>query len=283
MNALLRRGATALIFVAAMLGGIYGGRHAFVLLFALITGLCLWEFFNIVLLRNQKRDLIRRWLGIILGMVPYLLASVVQLDLVQQKESFIAIASLLFFPVIFSAFIYELYSKAEQPFANVAFIVLGMAYIGVPFALLEFIAFEDGQFHANTVFGLLAMTWVNDTGAYLVGSRFGKTLLFPRISPKKTWEGAAGAAILTLLAAVLIHQWLGSLRLIDWLALATIVVLFGSLGDLVESMLKRSAKLKDSGTILPGHGGLLDRFDGFIFLLPFATAYILWVRMAAGG
>ncbi len=280
MNGLLRRGATALIFVAVMLGGIYGGRHAFVLLFALITGLCLWEYFNIVLSRNQPRSMLRRWLGLALGMVPYLLASVVQLNLVQQKESFIAIASLLFFPVIFSAFIYELYSRSEQPFANVAFIVLGMAYIGVPFALLEFIAFDDGRFYANTVFGLLAMTWVNDTGAYMVGSRFGKTPLFPRISPKKTWEGAAGAALATFLVALLVYKLFGGLRLMDWLVLAAIVALFGSLGDLVESMLKRSAQVKDSGSILPGHGGLLDRFDGFIFLLPFATAYILWVRMA---
>nr|HQU58774.1 phosphatidate cytidylyltransferase [Saprospiraceae bacterium] len=256
------------------------GRHAFVLLFALITGLCLWEFFNIVLMKNQRRDLIRQWLGLTLGMVPYLLASIVQLDLISNKEAFIAIAALLFFPVVFSAFIYELYSRSEQPFVNVAFIVLGMGYIGVPFALLEFIAFEDGYFHANTVFGLLAMTWVNDTGAYLVGSRFGKTPLFPRISPKKTWEGAVGGTLSTLLVAIFVHQFLGGLRLVDWIVLAGIVVVFGSLGDLVESMLKRSAHIKDSGSILPGHGGLLDRFDAFIFLLPFATAYILWVRMA---
>ncbi|MCB0551952.1 MAG: phosphatidate cytidylyltransferase [Phaeodactylibacter sp.] len=280
MKGLLRRGATAFIFVIVMLGGIYGGRHAFVLLFALITGLCLWEFFNIVLMKNQRRDLIRQWLGLTLGMVPYLLASIVQLDLISNKEAFIAIAALLFFPVVFSAFIYELYSRSEQPFVNVAFIVLGMGYIGVPFALLEFIAFEDGYFHANTVFGLLAMTWVNDTGAYLVGSRFGKTPLFPRISPKKTWEGAVGGTLSTLLVAIFVHQFLGGLRLVDWIVLAGIVVVFGSLGDLVESMLKRSAQIKDSGSILPGHGGLLDRFDAFIFLLPFATAYILWVRMA---
>ena len=280
MKGLLRRGATAFIFVIVMLGGIYGGRHAFVLLFALITGLCLWEFFNIVLMKNQRRDLIRQWLGLTLGMVPYLLASIVQLDLISNKEAFIAIAALLFFPVVFSAFIYELYSRSEQPFVNVAFIVLGMGYIGVPFVLLEFIAFEDGYFHANTVFGLLAMTWVNDTGAYLVGSRFGKTPLFPRISPKKTWEGAVGGTLSTLLVAIFVHQFLGGLRLVDWIVLAGIVVVFGSLGDLVESMLKRSAHIKDSGSILPGHGGLLDRFDAFIFLLPFATAYILWVRMA---
>lgn len=279
MKVLVRRGITALFFVAIMLGGIYAGPRSFVLLFALITGLCLWEFYNIVLARNEKRDLIRRWLGVALGMTPYLLATVVQLNLLPHKEAFIALFALLFFPLIFSAFIYELYTRSEQPFVNLAFIALGVVYIGVPFAMLEFIAFERGQFHPNLVFGLLAMTWVNDTGAYLFGSRFGKRPLFPRISPKKTWEGTGGGAAATLLMAVVAYQLLGSLELINWLVLAIIVAIFGPLGDLVESMLKRSAQIKDSGSLLPGHGGLLDRFDAFIFLLPFATAYILWIRI----
>lgn len=262
-----------------MLCGIYGGRYAFVALFALITGLCLWEFFDIVLARNQRIDLIRRFLGLGLGLVPFLLAAVLQLNLVNDKSTFIAVSSLLLFPFIFSAFIYELYSRSEQPFANVAFIVLGMAYIGVPFALLEFIAFDDGFFYANTVFGLLVLTWFNDTGAYVVGSRFGKTPLFPRISPKKTWEGAAGGAIAAFLAGFLVFAFFHEHRLVDWLALAAIATVFGNLGDLVESMLKRSVNIKDSGSLLPGHGGLLDRFDAFIFLLPFATAYLLWLRI----
>jgi phosphatidate cytidylyltransferase len=262
-----------------MLGGIYASPYSFVLLFALVTGLCLWEFFNIVLLHNARRDLIRRWLGIALGLIPFLLATIMQLNLLQEREAFVALFALLFFPLIFSAFIYELYTRSEQPFVNLAFIALGVVYIGVPFGLLEFIAFERGQFHPNLVFGLLAMTWMNDTGAYLLGSRFGKTPLFPRISPKKTWEGTAGGGAMTLLLALLLYQVLGSLALIDWLILAVIVSVFGPLGDLVESMLKRSNQIKDSGIILPGHGGLLDRFDAFIFLLPFATAYISWIRM----
>jgi phosphatidate cytidylyltransferase len=279
MKVLVRRGITALIFVTVMLGGIYASPYSFVLLFALVTGLCLWEFFNIVLLHNARRDLIRRWLGIALGLIPYLLATIMQLNLLQEREAFVALFALLFFPLIFSAFIYELYTRSEQPFVNLAFIALGVVYIGVPFGLLEFIAFEQGQFHPNLVFGLLAMTWMNDTGAYLLGSRFGKTPLFPRISPKKTWEGTAGGGVMTLLLALVLYQALGSLALIDWLILAAIVSVFGPLGDLVESMLKRSNQIKDSGALLPGHGGLLDRFDAFIFLLPFAAAYISWIRM----
>ncbi len=279
MNGLIKRGITAFIFGVVMLGGIYGGPYAFVSLFALITALCLWEFFEIVLAKNKRTDLIRRFLGLGLGLAPFLLAAVLQLELVNDKSLFIAISALLFFPFIFSAFVYELYSKSEQPFVNVAYIVLGMAYIGVPFALLEFVAFEDGFFYANTVFGLLVLTWFNDTGAYMVGSRIGKSPLFPRISPKKTWEGSAGGAAAAFLAAFLVFTIFRELRLLDWFALAAIVTVFGTLGDLIESMLKRSVQIKDSGTLLPGHGGLLDRFDAFIFLLPFATAYLLLVRM----
>ena len=279
MKGLLERGITAFVFGAVMLGGIYGGPYTFALLFALITGLCLWEFFEIVLSKNRSIDLIRRLLGLGLGITPFVLAAVLQLELVINKDAFIAIATLLLFPFIFSAFIYELYTKSEQPFVNVAYIVLGLSYIGVPFALLEFIAFEDGFFHPNTVFGLLVLTWFNDTGAYVVGSKFGKTPLFPRISPKKTWEGAAGGAASAFIGAFLVFTLFGELRLTDWIVLGAIVTVFGNLGDLVESMLKRSVNIKDSGNLLPGHGGLLDRFDAFIFLLPFATAYLLWVRL----
>ena len=188
------------------------------------------------------------------------------------------ISAFLVFPFIFMAFIYELYTRSEQPFVNLAFLVLGMVYIGIPFGLLEFIAFGKEAYYANIVMGLLLMNWGNDTGAYLVGSRFGKTPLFPRISPKKTWEGFLGGLFCTFLVGFVFFQLVNELRLIDQIVLALIVSILGSLGDLVESMLKRSFQTKDTGKILPGHGGILDRFDSFIFLLPFATAYLLWIR-----
>ena len=278
MKGLLRRMSTAVIFVSVMLGGLYGGRYSFVLLFALITGLCLWEFLNMVLIRNKTFDLIRRLLGLVLGLIPFVLTSVVQLQIIREPQDFVALFVFLFFPVLFVAFIYELFIRSERPFINVAFIVLGVVYIGVPFALLDFIAFDGNYFYANTVFGLLLMTWANDTAAYMIGSQIGKNPLFPRISPKKTWEGTLGGLLITILIAFLLARFFSELALVDWLILALIVAIFGSFGDLVESMLKRSVQVKDSGTLLPGHGGFLDRFDGFIFLLPFATAYLLWVR-----
>ncbi len=277
---LITRVSTAVFFVIVMLGGLYGGRYSFVLLFALINALCLWEFYGMVLARNSRRDKVRRLLGIGLGLTPFLITSVVQLQLIQNQEVFVALFALLFFPLIFLSFIYELYSEAPHPFTNIAYLMLGVIYISVPFSLLDFIAFdtEDEYFYADTVMGLLLMTWTMDTAAYIIGSRLGRTPLFPRISPKKTWEGTMGAALVTLLLGAILSLLFRELQFRNWMALAAIVIVFGSIGDLVESMLKRSMQVKDSGALLPGHGGLLDRFDAFIFLLPYAAAYLLWIR-----
>jgi phosphatidate cytidylyltransferase len=278
MKGLLKRAFTALVFVLVMLGGLYGGRYSFVLLFAVITVLCLWEYYGMVLARNTRRDYWRKLLGVGMGLVPFLLVSVVQLNLINNPEDFILLSALLLSPFIFSAFIYELYMGSQQPFTNIAFIFLGVIYIGVPFALLDFVAFNGEFFYANTVFGLLLMTWANDTGAYLVGSQLGRHRLFERISPKKTWEGTIGGIVITLAIAFTLSRFFNEIGIIDWLILGLIIAIFGTLGDLVESMLKRSVGVKDSGNMLPGHGGMLDRFDGFIFVLPFVTAYLLWIR-----
>jgi len=280
MKGLIQRAITALIFVLVMIGGLFGGVYSFLLLFAIITGLCLWEFLGHTLENeNQFRDLCRKALGVLLGLSPFVLVSILHLGYIQSKTDFILITSLLTFPFIFGAFIFELFTKSTRPFANVAYIVLGMVYIGIPFAMLDFIAFQNGVFNANIIFGILSLTWMNDTGAYLIGSKVGKTPLFPRISPKKTWEGSMGGIFVGLLFGYLLSVFFNEeLTTGQWLTLSIIVVIFGSLGDLIESMLKRSLNIKDSGSILPGHGGMLDRFDAFIFVVPFATAYLLWVQ-----
>ncbi|MCB0639408.1 MAG: phosphatidate cytidylyltransferase [Lewinella sp.] len=278
MRGLLQRMATAAIFVFIMIVGLYGSPFSFVLLFAVITGLCLWEYLNIVLDNNHRRDLLRKFIGMGVGLLPVILSALVKLGVINAPDEFIYIAAFLFSPFIFLGFIFELYTRSERPFANMAYIMLGMLYIGMPFALLYFIAFEKSYFYANTVFGILLLTWMNDTGAYLIGSMIGRRPLLPRISPKKTWEGTVGGVLVSFLTAILLFFVLDELQLRDWLVLAAIVSVFGTLGDLVESMLKRSFAIKDSGTLLPGHGGMLDRFDGFIFCVPFAAAYLLWLR-----
>ncbi|MBK9013658.1 MAG: phosphatidate cytidylyltransferase [Saprospiraceae bacterium] len=277
MKGLTRRAITAVIFVIIMMTGLFLGRMSFFLLFAIITTLCLWEYLNMVLHHNTRRDWIRIFLGVAFGLTPFMLAAIMHFALA-DNDQFVIITSVLFFPLIFLAFIYELFAGAEKPFQNVAYIVLGMVYIGAPFSLLNFIAFNGKGFNVWPIFGLLLLTWMNDTGAYLVGSWLGKTPLLPRISPKKTWEGTLGGVAVTFGVAYLFCAISGELRLVDWMVLALIVSVFGSIGDLIESMLKRSIAAKDSGTLLPGHGGVLDRFDAFIFLLPFAAAYLLYIR-----
>lgn len=278
MKGLAKRASTAVIFVLVMVGGLFGGRHSFIFLFALITALCLWEYLSMVLSRYNKRDFTRMILGVAFGLTPFALASILHMQVIETNEDFVVLSSILLFPFIFLAFIYELFSAAANPFQNMGFIVLGMVYIGAPFALLDFIAFDNDRFYSWTVLGLLVLTWMNDTGAYLIGSKIGKRPLLPRISPKKTWEGTIGGVVVTLLVAWAFCAFSGELRLVDWMVLAIIVSIFGTVGDLVESMLKRSVGVKDSGNLLPGHGGVLDRFDAFIFLLPFAAAYLLAIR-----
>ena len=278
---MITRLITAIIFVAAVVGGLYGGRYSFVALFAIITALCLWEFLTLVLeARSKRRDWVRLFFGMTLGLLPFVLASFLKLGVgvLKSPQDFVLITSLMVFPLLFLLFVYELFTASDRPFQNIAFIILGVIYIGTPFAMIDFIAFEEGYFFVNTIFGLLLLTWANDTAAYVVGSQIGKTPLFPRISPKKTWEGSIGGVIITFLIAIILAYFFKELRLVDWIVLAGIVSIFGSIGDLVESMLKRSMTIKDSSGLLPGHGGFLDRFDAFIFLMPFATAYLLWIR-----
>ncbi|MBB4080961.1 phosphatidate cytidylyltransferase [Lewinella aquimaris] len=278
MQGLWRRLTTAVIFVIIMVVGMYTGPYTFNLLFLVITGGCLYEFFGMTLDRHTRRDRFRKALGVTVGLLPFFLVSTLSLGYVSDPETFIQLSSLMFSPFIFTIFIYELYSNSREPFVNIAYIILGMFYIGIPFALVDFIAFDGNTFYYRVVFGLLLLTWVNDTGAYLVGSKYGKTPLFPRISPNKTWEGTIGGAFTCILFGYVLHLVFDEIGLIQWLVLATIVGIFGGIGDLVESMLKRSVGVKDSGNLLPGHGGLLDRFDAFIFVIPFAAAYILYLR-----
>ncbi len=267
-----------MIFVCIMVAGHYTGELTFILLFLFIAAGCLWEFLGLTLDLHTRRDKIRKALGVVLGLLPFGLISVLSLSTTVDPERFVTLASLLFAPFVFTIFIYELYSHSQEPFANIAFMILGLFYIGVPFALVDFIAFDGDDFKARIVLGLLVLTWVNDTGAYVTGSLIGKTPLFPRISPNKTWEGSLGGVFFTLMFGYILSIFFDDIPLGQWLGLALIVSIFGSLGDLVESMLKRSVDVKDSGNLLPGHGGLLDRFDAFIFVVPFAAAYLLYLR-----
>lgn len=177
----------------------------------------------------------------------------------------------LMIPLTWMPFILELFQKNPKPFRNIALTFLAIIYITIPITLLHFLAFKDGGYGFIPVLCFFILVWVNDSGAYLVGVSIGRHKLFERISPKKTIEGFVGGIVFNLVAAYLIHHFtqIGSLWI--WMATALVISVVGTAGDLIESMLKRSLNVKDSGTFLPGHGGILDRFDAALFSAPMVS------------
>ena len=270
---------TAIVFVAVMLGGLYGGLYPFVGLFILITVLCLWEFIGLTLVAQNPTN-IRHYkvAGTIMGVLPVLITGIYKLGIPADPFLFLKKATILSIPFVFLIFVRELFANTKEPFTNLAYLFLGIFYIGLPMSMLLLVGIEGETYLPNTIFGILLLTWANDSGAYLIGSKIGKTPLFPRISPNKTWEGSIGGAITALIAGFLLSLVFKEQSMFNWLIIAGLTIVFGSIGDLIESMLKRSKGVKDSGSFLPGHGGFLDRFDAFIFVVPFVAAFLLYIR-----
>ncbi len=273
MSGTRQRVITGVIFGAIVIIGMLAHQWSYRVVFLLIGALCLWEFLNMTLENEPKGwALSRKILGVGLGLLPAFVA-VGWLDETLVLYIFAASVFLLL-PI-------ELFAQAKLPFANLAQMFMGILYIGFPIALAIVMSdTQSGNFSPYIVFGLLLMVWASDVAAYFGGRTFGKRKLFPRISPKKTWEGAISGLFGAMAAGALVylvyHQLniFNLLDLKDWLILGAITAVFGITGDLVESMLKRSVNIKDSGNLLPGHGGFLDRFDAFIFVIPFAYLYL---------
>lgn len=182
---------------------------------------------------------------------------------------------LLTFLTASAIYLIKLYIKRDKkPFTNIAFTFLGILYVGVPFALLNLATFFDSQYHYEIIFGCLLILWSSDSGAYFAGKNFGRRKLFERVSPKKTWEGSLGGALLALIVAYGLSTQFDIIPLWKWLCIAMIIVVGGTYGDLVESLFKRSLLIKDSGKSIPGHGGFLDRFDGLLIASPFIVAFL---------
>lgn len=182
---------------------------------------------------------------------------------------------LLFVPILFLWAITELWRKTDQPLINIGVSLFGFIYIIIPFLIAIFINYFDNNPFPLLV-GMFVLIWTNDTFAFLSGKFFGKTKLFERISPKKTWEGSIGGAIFTVLMALALSLLFDPENIVFWLISAAIIVPTSILGDLLESLFKRSLNIKDSGSIMPGHGGILDRFDAAIFALPF---FYIWLTI----
>jgi phosphatidate cytidylyltransferase len=298
MTTFQQRAITAVIFAAVMLVGLFWNELSFLLLFFVISMGCLWEFLGMML----EKSLLRKVLGMVLGlMLVFILLKIsfiwgnigswhLNRTLVWGVDSinllrWILPLFYLFFISPLLLLIVELFLKGEKPFQNVGIYFLGLFYTIFPLFFISLLAYHflrndpnstlnSFSFSPNTVGGTLFLTWANDTFAYLIGSKIGKTPLLPRISPKKTWEGTIGGAVMCMLTGVVISYFFKDLTLVNWMIVGGIVAIFGTLGDLIESMLKRSVGVKDSGSFMPGHGGFLDRFDAFIFAVPFVYLYL---------
>lgn len=290
---LLTRSITGALFTVLLVGSMLYGPLSFVLLFALISGLSIWEFCTIV---NRHAHLqVNRFITTVAGV--YLFFAVLGFNLNVMDAG-------IFIPYILSIvylLVSELYFDRQNSIQNWAFTMMAQLYVALPFALLNTLSFvavspADG---ITTNGASIAYTWVytlsvfiflwsSDSGAYCFGSMLGKHRLFPRISPKKSWEGSIGGGIVALIASQILATYFPDFAVetplqqrLAWAGLALIVVIFGTWGDLVESLLKRKLNIKDSGNILPGHGGMLDRFDSSLLAIPMSVVYIYSLNTGA--
>ena len=229
------------------------------------------EFYRLV----KSKDISpQKHLGIVIGSILFLSVAFASINLIPFK---FLLLNLVFFILIF---IIELFLKSKNPFTNIAFTFLGIIYIAIPFALMNFLfnpGFTDNYSTNIFLLGFFVIIWVNDTFAYISGNLFGKYKLFKRISPGKTWEGSIGGGIFAIGTAYLISYFYPQIFWYNWIVIALIIVIFGTFGDLIESLLKRSLNTKDSGNILPGHGGLLDRFDSVFGSAPMVFVYLILI------
>ena len=233
-----------------------------------INLLGLWEFYKLVPYTN---NLTRKTFGMVLSTC--LLVSIC-LWANQQIDAKILLINI---PLVSIIFIAELYLRSPTPFINLAFLFLGLIYITMPSILLFACAVSVpiGLNAQEVVLGYFFLLWANDTGAYVFGSLFGKNSLFARISPNKTWEGSGGGAFLVIVIAYINYTFLQELSFLSWSIIASIVIIMGTFGDLVKSLLKRILNKKDSGNLLPGHGGILDRFDSLLGSVPWVYAFLI--------
>ncbi len=269
MSNLARRTITGIVLVVLVIATVITSQQLFSALFLLFTIIGLWEFYTLVERANVFPNKVA---GLFAGIVLFVTNALVALNILEVQWL------LLNFLSIFIIFLLELYRDNQHPFTNIAFTFFGLLYVAVPFSLLNYFpnpGFQPGVYHTSSLLGFFFLVWINETGAYVIGSAIGRHKLFKRVSPKKTWEGAIGGGILALLTSLLVSYYYTHISVADWLILALIVVVFGSYGDLFESMFKRSINAKDSGTLLPGHGGVLDRFDGVFISAPFVFVYLL--------
>lgn len=269
MNKFLTRSLTGIILVTVMISAIVLSKYSFALLFIVILLVGIFEYKALIKHSGIKLNLIPI---LFISVSVFVLSFLIAQGIIEFKYLIFIFPSLLF---IIAA---ELYRKEPQPLENISLSIFGVIYIALPIALINFLVFNDilgnNAYSPKLLIALFALIWIYDSGAYLFGVTLGKHRLFERISPKKSWEGAIGGSIVAIIASIFVSKLIPEIELIHWVFIAIITIITATFGDLSESMLKRYFNVKDSGNVLPGHGGVLDRFDSLFFVVPGVITYI---------
>lgn len=266
LSNLQQRVVAALAGVAIILSAILYSDWTFLVLFCIIGALTQMEFYRLLGLDgNQPLIYYGTACGIFINVITFL----IEKEVIGFRNYF------LISPLVTIIFFIKLYKKKDlKPFMNIAFTFLGIIYVAIPFSLLNVLALRGGVYNYETVLGSLFLLWATDVGAYFAGTYFGKRKLFERVSPKKSWEGAVGGALFAAIIAFVLGLYFKSHLPWEWYCIGALIVVAGTLGDLVESLFKRSIAIKDSGSSIPGHGGFLDRFDGLLLSAPFIVTFV---------
>ena len=274
MNNLVQRIITGTLFVATLILCISWNEYSTGILFLIFSTFGTIEFYNIL---NKKELSNNTKYGPFVNVVVYILLTLSFLGFIEYKFLFLII------PFMLVLVIQELFLKDKIPYQNISSTLFALLYITLPFAALNYLSFNEELYSKislsnnwSLLLGFFIILWTSDSMAYVVGRLIGKHKLFVLVSPGKTWEGLLGGIVFSLLAGY-IFATITESSAIHWMIMSLIISIFGTLGDLSESLLKRSADVKDSGTLLPGHGGVLDRFDGILFSAPLVLTYLLFI------
>ena len=256
MKEVIRRALSGAVYIILLLSAVFLSSDAFDFLFMTFGLACLYEYKRLVHLKGYH------------VFIAYLFLWWAFIYLVHDQWLIIILMFLTISTNI--ALLFYLFSKKKKPFRGYQKFIIGLFYIGGGCIFLTMIPYKNNDFAKLLIMGIFILIWINDSFAYLVGSTIGRTKLFPAVSSKKTIEGTLGGFVFTAIAAYFLGKYEPIIDPMQWMILAGVIVLFGTLGDLIESKLKRSAGVKDSGAIIPGHGGMLDRLDSMVFAAPFA-------------
>ena len=269
MKKLITRTITGAVLVLVMLAAIIANQYSYALLFLLILIGGITEYCNLF---KDSSVMPNRILSFVISIAVFVTTFMIAQGTLELKYFY------CFFPLLLIVIASELYRKKEKPLENIATTIFGITYLSIPISLINFLVYPKilagNNYTPKLLIAVFVLIWIYDSGAYLVGVSIGKHRLFERISPKKSWEGAIGGTITALVAAYFISGYVPEIKLEHWLAIGFLTVVSSTFGDLSESMLKRYFGIKDSGNLLPGHGGILDRFDSLFFTAPVLVMYL---------